>query len=558
MKNEIIAILRKEISLSEKELESLLEIPPSPALGDFAFPCFVLSKKLKKNPNEIAQSLAEKIPKKGFEKVEAKGPYLNFFVDKNTLAEKTLSEILKKKEKYGSLDTGKGKTVMIEFSQPNTHKAFHIGHVRGTSLGESLSRILEYSGTKVIRANYMGDTGMHIAKWIWCYEKYHSNEKLKDDESWIADIYVDSIKKLKEHPEFQEEANEINRKLEDKSDKKLKKLWEKTRKLSLDAFERIYKEFDTKFDKYFFESEVEIEGKKISKELVRKKIAKISEGATIVDLKKYNLGVWVLLRSDETALYSAKDLALAKRKFEEFKLDKSIYIVGNAQRLHFYQLFKTLELMKFGNQDKFRYIPVMEVRFPWGKMSSRTGDNILYSNFKGELMKEVKKQLEKKEKLSEQNLEKRALAITISALKYSMLKQDVSKNFIFNKDEAMKFEGNTGPYLLYTYARAKSILRKAKSKKFKLEIPKLDETEKKLISQLSSFPEIVNKVQESFAPNLIANYAYVLSQSFNEFYHSHQVIGSENENFLLALVETSSQVLKNALNLLGIEVLEKM
>ena len=558
MKNEIIAILRKEISLSEKELESLLEIPPSPALGDFAFPCFVLSKKLKKNPNEIAQSLAEKIPKKGFEKVEAKGPYLNFFVDKNTLAEKTLSEILKKKEKYGSLDTGKGKTVMIEFSQPNTHKAFHIGHVRGTSLGESLSRILEYSGTKVIRANYMGDTGMHIAKWIWCYEKYHSNEKLKDDESWIADIYVDSIKKLKEHPEFQEEANEINRKLEDKSDKELKKLWEKTRKLSLDAFERIYKEFDTKFDKYFFESEVEIEGKKISKELVRKKIAKISEGATIVDLKKYNLGVWVLLRSDETALYSAKDLALAKRKFEEFKLDKSIYIVGNAQRLHFYQLFKTLELMKFGNQDKFRYIPVMEVRFPWGKMSSRTGDNILYSNFKGELMKEVKKQLEKKEKLSEQNLEKRALAITISALKYSMLKQDVSKNFIFNKDEAMKFEGNTGPYLLYTYARAKSILRKAKSKKFKLEIPKLDETEKKLISQLSSFPEIVNKVQESFAPNLIANYAYVLSQSFNEFYHSHQVIGSENENFLLALVETSSQVLKNALNLLGIEVLEKM
>ena len=210
MKNEIIAILRKEISLSEKELESLLEIPPSPALGDFAFPCFVLSKKLKKNPNEIAQNLAEKIPKKGFEKVEAKGPYLNFFVDKNTLAEKTLSEILKKKEKYGSLDTGKGKTVMIEFSQPNTHKAFHIGHVRGTSLGESLSRILEYSGTKVIRANYMGDTGMHIAKWIWCYEKYHSNEKLKDDESWIADIYVDSIKKLKEHPEFQEEANEIN------------------------------------------------------------------------------------------------------------------------------------------------------------------------------------------------------------------------------------------------------------------------------------------------------------------------------------------------------------
>jgi arginyl-tRNA synthetase len=304
---------------------------------------------------------------------------------------------------------------------------------------------------------------------------------------------------------------------------------------------------------------MEKRGKEISRELVKKQIAEISEGATIINLEKYNLGVWVLLRKDGTVLYSAKDLALAEKKFNEQKIGKSIYVAGSEQKQHFYQLFKTLELMKFKQSEKCSYVPVSEVRFPWGKMSSRTGDNVLYSEFIKDMTDYAKEEIKKRHKLPEKEIAQRALAIAVSALKYSMLKQDTNKNIIFIKEESLSFEGNTGPYLLYTYARAKSILRKAKYKtKSGLKIKKLDDAEKNLIFNLSVFPDIVMKAYNGLSPNLIANYAYQISQSFNEFYHSSQVIGSENEGFRLALVDAFSQTLKNALDLLGISAIEKM
>ena len=384
MEKKIVKLLSFS-GLKNSDLEELIEVPKDSKMGDYSFPCFALSKKLKKNPAEIAKDFSSRIQlSKEFERVGAIGPYLNFFVNKKILAEKTIERITKEKDKYGSGKFEKGK-VMIEFSQANTHKAFHVGHVRGTSLGESLARILEFTGNKVLRANYQGDTGMHVAKWIWCYQKYHSKEELKNDESWIASIYVDAIKRLEKNEKLQKEVDEINKKLEDKTDKELTKLWEKTRKLSLDSFEKIYHELNTKFDEYFFENEVEKAGKKISQELVKQNIANVSDGATIVDLEKDKLGVWVLLRSDGTVLYSAKDLALAEKKFSDFKIDKSIYVVGRAQQMHFYQLFKTLEKMKFKQSKNCKYVPVSEVRFPWGKMSSRSGDNVLYSDFKKEL-----------------------------------------------------------------------------------------------------------------------------------------------------------------------------
>ncbi len=463
MKEQIAKILAKHTKLKESEILTLIEIPPSSDLGDFAFPCFILAREMKKNPVEIAKELSLKIKSSEFEKIEAKGPYINFFLSRNKIAHETLKKILKEKDKYGSSSKGKEK-IMIEFSQANTHKAFHIGHVRGTALGESIARISEFMGNKVMRANYQGDTGMHVAKWIWCYKKHHSKDKPRKDEFWIASIYVDAVKRLAENPELQEEVDEINRKLESREDKKLNDIWKKTRLLSLNSFENIYKELNTKFNKYFFESEFEERGKEISQDLVKKRIAEISEGATIVDLQKYNLGVWVLLRKDGTVLYSAKDLALAEEKEKKFKITKSIYVVGAAQRHHFTQLFKTLELEGKDKSSLF-YVPVTEVRLPTGKMSSRTGENILYSSFKDELIDYAKQEIKKREKVSPAELEKRALAISIASLKYAMLKQDTNKAIIFSKEEALSFEGNTGPYLLYSYARAKSILRKAKYKK---------------------------------------------------------------------------------------------
>ena len=280
MKEGIAILLKKtlkEIGVNAKDDEILryIEIPPSGEVGDYAFPCFFLSKILKKNPNEIAEEIAERIEKKDFEKVKAVNGYVNFFINKIEFSQEIVKKILREKDKFGKGNVGKGKKVLIEYSQANTHKAFHVGHIRGTSIGESLSRIMEFLGKRVVRVNYQGDMGMHVAKWIWCYSKYYSKEKLKNDESWIARIYVDAVKRLEGNEELQEEVNEINRKLEGRKDKKLNGVWKKTRKFSLKSLERVYRELDARFDKYYFESEMEKDAKEISANLLKKKIAKI-------------------------------------------------------------------------------------------------------------------------------------------------------------------------------------------------------------------------------------------------------------------------------------------
>lgn len=551
-KNELIQLIKKHISADFE-----LTIPPSSELGDYALPCFPFAKILKKDPVSIANELKEKINAEFIEKIEVKGAYLNFFISKSKLTERIIEKVLKEQECYGSFKQT-NKKIMVEFSQANTHKAFHVGHVRGTSLGESLAIILEFDGNEVIRANYQGDTGMHVAKWVWCYKKYHYKEKLKEDEAWIAGIYVDAIKRLSENQEFQAEVDEINRKLEVREDKELNKLWKKTRKLCLNSLEKIYKELNTRFDEYFFESQVEKRGKEISGELVKKGIAAISDGAIIIDLKEYNLGVWVLLRKDGTVLYSAKDVALAEEKFSKYKIDASIYVVGKEQEHHFHQLFKTLELIKFKQAKKCYYVPVSLVKLPWGKMSSRTGDNILYSQFKEELLEAATEEIKSRFKLNEKELEERALAVAIAAMKYSMLKQHPNKEIIFDKKEAMRFEGDSGPYLLYSYARAASIIRKAGSSKKSVTALKLSEKEISLIKRIDEFNEKVHQSAENLNPSIIANYAFKLAQAFNEFYVTCKVIGSEEEAFRLKIVGAFRITLKNALTLLGINVVERM
>ncbi|VVB83914.1 Arginine--tRNA ligase [uncultured archaeon] len=555
------ALAEKGIELKEEEIEGSLEIPPSSDLGDYSFPCFSLKEKLKDNPVKIASEIKNKInSSENFESIQAKGAYINFFLNREKIAGNLIKEILKEKDNFGKPDAKKKEKIMIEFSQANTHKAFHVGHIRGTSIGESLARIFEFSGEKVLRANYQGDSGMHVAKWIWCYKKYHSKEKLRKDESWIASIYVDSVKHLAENELLQKEVDVINRKLSEGKDKSLVSLWKKTRKLSLDSFVKIYKELNTHFDVYFFESKVEKSGKKITEELLKKRIAEISDDAIIVDLKKYNLGVWVLLRKDKTVLYSAKDLALAEEKFKKFKLDKNIYVIGAAQSLHMAQLFKTLELMKFKKAGNCEFVPFSEVRLPTGKMSSRTGENILYSDFLKEMTDYSKEEIKKRQPLiSEKELENRALKISIASIKYFMLKQSSNRVIIFSKEDALNFEGDSGAYILYSYARASSIIKKAgKNFKKNLEKGKLESAEFELIKKLLQFKDIVLNSFSNRNPAAIANYSYQLSQLFNEFYHACPVINSDREDFRLSLINSFRQVLKNSLYLLGIEAIEEM
>lgn len=538
-----------------------LETPPSLELGDYAFPCFSLSKKYKKAPDQIAIDISKKLKTNStITKIQPIGPYINFFINKNKLSENILKEILKEKNNYGKTKSKK-QTIMIEFSQPNTHKAFHVGHIRGTSLGESLSRILEFTNNKIIRANYSGDTGMHIAKWLWCYQKYHKNEKLKDNEAWIASIYVDAVKRLSKNEKLQEEVNIINKNLEQRTDKKLNELWKKTRILSINSWKKIYKELDTTFNKHYFESQVEKRGVKISQDLVKKQIAEISDEATIMNLEKYNLGVWVLLRKDQTPLYSAKDLALAEQKKQDYKINKYITITGDEQNLYFQQLFKTLELLKFDKLNNFKHIGFGMIRLPHGKMSSRTGDNVLYSDFLNEIINHSKKAIKERFPIiSKTELENRALSISIAAIKYSFLKQDSNKTIIFNPKESISFEGNTGPYLQYAHARANSILEKSKqNSKFEYSIEQAIESE--LIKKLQQFPKIIQKSSQELKPNLLANYVYELSQQFNEFYHSCPVIqetDKDTKNTRIAIVKATKQVINTSLILLGIKPLDKM
>jgi arginyl-tRNA synthetase len=550
------------VGLPGEEIDRLVETPHDTARGDYAFPCFVLAQKRKRNPSELAKEIASrlKLPKE-IERVEAVGPYLNFFVKRGTFSSQVLEDIFNLGDRYGS-SNGDSERVMIEFSQANTHKAFHVGHVRGTSLGESLARILSFSGNQVFRANYQGDTGMHVAKWLWAYLAFHSKEPLQKEESWFANIYVEAVKKLAEHPEYESDARIINQKLDSGSDKELTALWKKTRKMCLSSLEQIYAQLETRFDYYFFESEVEERGKQLAKELVSKGIARVSDGATIIDFADYKepqLGVWVLLRADGTALYSAKDLALAEKKFTEFNIGKALYVVGSEQRQHMYQLFKTLSLMKFKQAKKCAYVPVSLVRLPTGKMSSRTGDNVLYSAFRKELVEEAQKEISDRfPTLPAKEIEHRAEHIALAALKYAILKQDTNKVLVFDKKEALRFEGDTGPYLLYSYARAMSILRKSKKTTKKQGNSELSSEEHSLVSALQLFPERVARAAKDYSPEVIAHYAYMLAQTFNEFYHKEKVIGSHDESFRLNLVRAFTQTLKNALFLLGIPVIEEM
>ncbi len=572
MKDTIVKLIVIGTGLDISEVENALEVPPRMEMGDFAFPCFGLAKSMKKAPVVIAKDLSKslKLPS-GIERIESEGAYVNFFVDKKILVERVLARVRKKG--FGKLNLGKGKSRVVEYSQPNTHKAFHVGHIRGTSLGESLSRIFRVCGESVIQMNYSGDSGMHIAKWIWCYRKFHPNEKLRDDEAWIAGIYVDAVEKLGDDGKLQEEVDEINLKIESGEDKEISELWKKTRAMSIKSWDRIYKELDAHFDVNFFESEFEEEAKKEVLKMLEDGIAK-KDDAVFMDLKEFGLGVWVLLRRDGTVLYSAKDIALALRKFKDYRSDNYLVCVGNEQKMHFEQLVKTLELMGLKKEAKsYGFLPFGMVRFPEGKMSSRSGANVLYSDFLKAVVGIARTGLEKRG-YGGKDLSERALKIAIASIKYSMLKQGPKKTMIFDPRKDVAFEGDTGPYLLYSYARASSILRKVKnatrnsvpskmgasapSSSGKIVVGELNESEVKLVKKIDEYEDVVVRAYETLSPNLIANYCFELAQDFNEFYHTCPVLGNESEGFRLAIVGAFRVVMGKGLDLLGIEKLESM
>ncbi len=559
MKKEIINLLIKQTHLREQEIESLIEIPPDEKLGDYAFPCFVLAKKQKKAPNLIAEHLAKdiKLPAE-IERIEAKGPYLNFFVNKKLIAE----QIIKINANYGKTAIGKKKKIVIDFSAPNVGKPMHIGHIRSTIIGDSLMRIFNFLDYEPIGVNYLGDIGLHIGKLIVAYELWLDKKALeKDPVAELLRLYVKFCSKEKSEvqegleEEFQDD--EWTKKAKEKlklwelGDKKTKKTWDEIRKYSGKGFNRIYELLNVDFNETVGQSEFGKKGKQIVSSLLLKRIAKSEEdGAVYVEIgeqKKY------ILRANKTASYITYDLGAAVERAKKYKFDRMIYVTDFRQKDHFSQLFAILKLAGYDFSDKLTHLPFGVVKFGAEILATRTGDIILLEDV-------LKKTIEKaKQEISKRNRRGDAEKVGVGAVKYVILKNEPARDVQFSWEQALNFEGDTGPYLQYSYARASSILRKAGNfSKSKIKIEKLSIEEASLVKSISEFPEIVERASSSLNPSLIANYSFELAQIFNEFYHSCQVIGSEQEAFRLKLVQAFKTTIKNSLWLLGIEVMEEM
>lgn len=561
MKKLVVRVLKKAlkekgINLKNEEIENMIEIP-SLDRGDYAFPCFFLSEKLKDEPTQIAIELREKIGTSSitdFEDIQTAGPYINFFVNRKSLARQTVWDVLTQKKNFGKSEIGKRKKAVVEFSSPNIAKPFGIGHLRSTIIGNSLANIFEFQGFKVTRINYLGDWGTQFGRLLAGYEKFGSEKKLqKNPIQHLLQIYVKANKKI-----YDKKSREWFKKLEER-DRKAIILWRFFKAYSLREFKTVYKKLGVGFDVYEAESDYNKKSKIILKELREKKLLKKSEGALVVNLKEYGLGVCLIEKSDGATLYVTRDLAAAIARAKKYKFEKMIYEVGQEQKLYFKQLFKILELMGYDwakncvHVDHGLYLDKKGKRF-----STRKGKIIFMEDILDKTTSLTKKEIKKRTKrISKAELEKRALIVATAAIFYGDLKNNRVKNIVYDIKKFTSFEGDTGPYLLYSYARASSILRKTTNKD-KFRVYALSPQEVALVKKLSIFPEVVSKAYRNLNPSIIANYSYQLAQLFNEFYHHCPVIGSKEEAFRLALVEAFRQVLKNSLGLLGIKVLEEM
>ena len=558
-KQEIIKLIAKETGKAPEEFASMILVPPDPKLGDYALPCF----KFGKNPKEEADKLKKQIELPKFlEKIEVNGPYLNFFVNKSSLAEETLVNIRRQKQKYGM--GNKSKTIVIEFCSPNTNKPLHLGHVRNMALGDSMYHLLSFQGNKVHPVEIINDRGVHICKSMLAYQKWGNNQlPNKKSDHFVGDYYVTFAKAAKENEELEKEAQAMLVKWE-LGDKEINALWKKMNEWVLSGFEQTYKRFGIKFEKEYFESKFYLQGKEIIKEGLQKGIFdKDDTGAVAVNLEKYNLPNKVVLRADGTSIYFTQDLYLAELRYKDFKFDKMLYVVASEQNLHFQQLFKTLELLGRDFAKNLHHLSYGMVNLPTGKMKSREGTVVDADDIMDEMSDLAAREVKKRHpEIDEREVKRRAEIIGIGAIRFYMLKMDPVKDMVFDPNESISFEGETGPYVQYSYARACSIIRKSETElPIKVNYSLLKEKEElAVITTLYEFPEVVNRAAEQHKPHVMTNYLISLAQAFNEFYHALPVISDDKElmKARLLLVESVRQVLANGLDLLGIYAPKEM
>lgn len=547
-----------------------LVYPPSNELGDLSWPLFGEAKKKQESPVSLAIKKAQELAKREdlhflVKEFRPVGPYLNIFLNREVLMDGVLKEIKVKSSIFGREYSKRSKrAVMIEYSNGNTHKEYHVGHLRNIIYGESVRRLLDATGHKAIAVSYINDFGIHIAKTIWNFKRDLKFLSMSGAKGYIlGQCYSEATKKMAELPESKEEVSEIMKEIESRQgDNYL--LWKKTRNWSIAYFNEVYRELGIKFRKTFYESEEIAEGLRLVEKLLSKGILKKSEGAVIADLEKHGLGVLPIIRSDGTALYPVADLALAFRKFKEYPLEESIYVVDVRQSLYFKQMFKILSLA--GYQEKMTHLAYDFVTLKSGMMSSRSGNVVTYQELFEESFKKTKEETQKRHAdWPMKKIEMTAKKIAISAMKFEMIKVSPEKVIVFDLEEAMKFDGYTAAYLQYTGARINSLVRKDKKKQFwqisRLNSKILIEPKEFLLSfKLAQYPEIVMKSGEDRDPSSVCRYLFELAQQFNDYYHDVNILKAEPKvkEARLYLVSAVGQVLHCGFSLLGIDYLKEM
>ncbi|HFH9925997.1 TPA: arginine--tRNA ligase [Streptococcus suis] len=545
--------------LDIETIYSLLEKPKSSEMGDIAFPAFSLAKVERKAPQAIATDIVEKLDTTGFEKVVATGPYVNFFLDKDAISHQVLTDVIAEKDQYGQLNIGQGRNVTIDMSSPNIAKPFSVGHLRSTVIGDALANIHGKLGFKPIRINHLGDWGKQFGMLIVAYKLWGDKTAVEADPiSELLKLYVRINAEAEEKPELDEEARQWFKKLED-GDQEALELWQWFRDESLVEFNRIYEKLDVHFDSFngeaFYNDKMD-EGIQILEE---KGLLQESKGALIVDLERYNLPPALIRKTDGATLYITRDMATAMYRKRTYDFVKSIYVVGQEQINHFKQLKAVLKEMGFDWSDDMTHITFGLVTKDKKKLSTRKGNIILLEPTLDEAILRALSQIEAKNPNLE-NKEEVAHAVGVGAVKFFDLKTDRDNGYDFDLEAMVSFEGETGPYVQYAYARIQSILRKANFVPSTENNYKLADAESwEIIKHIQNFSTVVERAGDKFDPSLIAKYAINLAQAFNKYYaHTRILDESPERDSRLALAYATGVVLKEALRLLGVKAPEKM
>lgn len=563
IKDYVIDKLSEITGLDTETVGNLLEVPPEQKMGDLAFPCFTLAKTLRKAPPLIAKELSEKFTAGEYiEKAEAVGAYLNFFYNRANFTQSVIKEVFDKKENFGASDIGNGKTVLVEFSSPNIAKPFHIGHLFSTAIGNSLEKIYRHLGYKTVKINHLGDWGTQFGKLISAYKRWGNKEVIeKDPINELLKIYVKFHEEAEKDPSLNDEAREYFRLLEE-HDPDTTALWQYFRDVSLIEFNRVYDRLGVSFDSYAGESFYGDKMQEVVDILSEKHLLEESDGAMVVNLEDKNMPPCIILKSDGATIYATRDIAAALYRKRTYDFYKNIYVVGTPQALHFNQIFSVIEKAGFEWGKDCIHVGFGLVKFPDKKLSTRHGDVIFLEDV---LNESVHKTLEiiSANNPDMEDKETAAEKIGIGAILYAFLKNSREKDIVFSWDSMLDFEGESAPYVQYSYARAKSILRKNTLDYSDADFSyAVSDDEYALITQLNGFADAVAAAAEKNEPFYINRYVTTLARCFNKFYNNNPILKSdiptETKKARLAIADATASVIKTALSLLGISTVESM